>query len=507
MSLLGLDVGTTGCKAIAFDVDGVELARSYREYPLQHPRPGWVEISPRVIWQSVCEVLREVNGRAAGDPVAALSISCQGEAVLPVDATGEPLHDFIITFDSRTQPQCDRWRREMDPKELFRITGMPLHPMYSINKVMWLRENRSDVFRKTWKFLCVQDYLIYRLTGIAATDYSLAARTMALDIVKRDWSDAILAKAGVDRSLLPELHCSGTAVGEITREASEETGLPRKAVVATGGHDQPCGALGAGITRGGMAMNATGTSDVICPALETPITSKAMLDSSFCCYPHTCEDLYCSIAFNLTGGLLLRWYRDALCSEEAAQAAAVGEDPYDAILADMSDEPTDLFILPHFVGSGTPYLDPSSRGAILGLTLQTGKPHLARAILDSLDYEVKLNIDRMERAGIGINTLRAIGGGAKSERWLQMKADLLGKPIITLRTSEAASLGTALLAAKAIGIFPSARAAADALVRTGRTFEPRRAEHERYMGKYQSYLGIYEMLRPFNTKLASGGSA
>ena len=501
MSLLGLDVGTTGCKAVAFDEQGGELARAYREYTLNHPQPGWVEIPVERLWRKVAEVLLDVNSRLTRDPVRALAVSCQGEAVATIDAHGKELYDFIITFDQRTQPQCEWWREKLGARELFRITGMPLHPMYSVNKIQWIKENRETVFDRAWKFLCVEDYILYRLTGETATDWSLAARTMAFDVVRRDWSDDILALAGISRDCLPKVHPSGTAVGVVTPDAAAETGLPLNAVVATGGHDQPCGALGAGIVSRGRAMNATGTSDVVCPAFDEPHLTDAMLASNYCCYPHTCAEQYCSIAFNLTGGLLLRWYRDTLCGEEVRVAAQSGRDPYDIILAGMAPDPVDTFFLPHFVGSGTPHLDPHSRGALLGLTLETTKPQVTRAVLDSVNYELKLNIDRMEEAGIEIAELRAIGGGAKSETWLQMKADVFNKPVVALKTQEAASWGAAMLAGHAIGLFPSVRDAAESLVKATRTWEPDPERSRVYAEKYQRYVGIYEMLKAFNQQL------
>ncbi|MBI4243741.1 MAG: hypothetical protein HY606_06585 [Planctomycetes bacterium] len=502
MSLLGLDIGTTGCKAIVFNEGGQVLSCAYREYSLSHPRPGWVEISPHLIWDKVSEILREVNSKVRRDPVKAVSISCQGEAVLPISENGEELYNFIITFDSRTQPQCDWWRQNMGAKKIFSITGMPLHPMYSINKIMWLKENEHEIFQKTWKFLCVEDYIIYRLSSETATDYSLAARTMAFDVVKREWSNKILEKAGIERRLLPSVYPSGTAVGKVTEEVAKETGFNNRVIAATGGHDQPCGALGAGIVSPGMAMNATGTSDVICPAFPKPILNEDMLKFNYCCYPHTCEDYYCSIAFNLTGGLLLRWYRDTLCYEEREKAMKTGQDPYEIILSEMSDEPQDLFILPHFVGAGTPYLDPNSRGVILGLTLETKKPHLARAVIDSINYEMNVNIDRMEEAGIEIKELRAIGGGAKSKKWLQMKADVFDKPVVSLKVSEAASLGTAILAGKASGIFKSTQEAVDRLIKIEKVYEPDASEHNQYQEKYQRYLKIYDLLREFNREIS-----
>jgi xylulokinase len=279
-----------------------------------------------------------------------------------------------------------------------------------------------------------------------------------------------------------------------------QAGFTGRVLVATGGHDQPCGALGAGITRPGNAMNATGTSDVICPVFPQPVLSAAMLASNFCCYPHTGEDRCCSIAFNLNGGLLLRWYRDVFCHEEREAAKAAGQDPYDLIFNSMHPEPADVFVLPHLVGAGTPYLDPDSRGSILGLTLETDKPKLARAMVDSINYEMKINIDRYEAAGVAISELRAVGGGAKSAKWLQMKADVFGKPVAALESSEAAATGAAILAGKALGLFKSAAAAAEQLVKVKRVYAPVDAAHRRYLEKYAVYSGIYELLKAFYRK-------
>ena len=503
MTLLGLDIGTTGCKAVAFDEAGHELARSYREYPLSYPRPGWVEISAELIWHNACRVMQEVNAQLTGDPVRALAISSQGEAVLPIAADGTPLHNFIITFDNRTLPQSAWWANELGAERIFRITGMPLHPMYSLNKIMWLVAHEPSLAARAWKFLCVEDFLIYRLCGEAVTDPSLAARTMALDITARDWSEEILQHAGISRELLPAILPSGSAVGTVTPSACRETGLRPGTIIATGGHDQPCGALGAGAVRAGMAINATGTSDVLCPAIAAPLLNAAMLQSNYCCYPHTGEDVYCSIAFNLTGGLLLRWYRDTLCAEEVREAHDGGHDPYDLLLSRMAPHPATAFFLPHFVGAGTPYLDPQARGALVGLTLDTDKAALTRAVIDSTNYEMKLNIDRMEAAGIAINELRAIGGGAKSSTWLQMKADVFAKPVAVIQTTEAAALGAALLAGKAAGLYPSARAAAEHLVHPGTTYYPNAQQHERYLQRYGHYQRIYQALTDFHRDLST----
>ena len=503
MSLLGIDIGTTGCKAIAFDLEGRMIAQAYREYALIHPQPGWSELDINELWQNVSEAIQDVNTQVQADPVKTLSISCQGEAVTAMDSRGQPLCNFSVSFDHRTIPQAKWWQENLGAERLFKITGMPLHAMHSINKIMWYKENHPELYTKTVRFLCVEDFINYKLTGVYATDWSLAARTMTFDIINKCWSDEILQAAGVDKSLLPPAYLSATAIGRVSNKIAGELGFLKTVIVATGGHDQPCGALGAGITEPGIAMNAIGTSDVICPAFAEPILSDKMLTGNYSCYPHVTADRYVSIAFNLTGGLLLRWYRDNFCQQEMLDAAETERNVYDIIIKEASSQIKSIFFLPHFVGAGTPYLDSCSRGALVGLTIDTTKQDISRAVLDSANYEMKLNIDLMNEASMGIKQLRAIGGGAKSTKWLQMKADTLALPVSSMQITEAASLGAAILAGISVGVFKNAREAVDSMVRIGQTYYPDAKQAGFYAARFQEYKMIYPALKNFN-KIISG---
>lgn len=308
MSLLGLDVGTSGCKAIAFNEEGTLLSGAYREYSLLHPEPGWAELDVNLLWKRIKEVILEVANGTRSDPIKALSVSTQGEAVIPVSKDGKPLYNFSVSFDKRSEPQCQWWQQEIGKEEIFQITGMPLHPMYTINEIMWLKENRPDIYRKAYKFLCVEDFVIFKLGAFPAINHSLAARTMCFDVREKKWSEKILSLAEVDEELFSELKPSGCPVGKVSSKIAEELNLKKDVVIVTGGHDQPCGALGAGVVSPGLVMNAIGTSDVLCPAIKEPLLSKKMLENNYCCYPHTCPDIYTAISVNLTGGLLLKWY-------------------------------------------------------------------------------------------------------------------------------------------------------------------------------------------------------
>jgi xylulokinase len=324
---------------------------------------------------------------------------------------------------------------------------------------------------------------------------------MAFDVEKKRWSREILRAAGVEESLLSPAHPSGTVIGTLKRGLAAELGLPGRVAVVTGGHDQPAGALGAGIAESGTAMNAMGTVDAVCPVFATVSFSDAMLADNYAVYPYTREGLYCTIGFNLTGGLLLKWYRETLCREEERTAREAGANPYDVILSGMSESPKDLFVLPHFVGSGTPTLDPFSKGAIVGLKISTTKSDLTRGIVDSINLEMKCNLERMAANGIPIREVRAVGGGAKSDAWLALKASCFGVPVRRPRVQEAVSLGGALLAGAAAGVFSSVAEAAKAMVAMGDTFEPDPRLHAVYEEKYGKYRELYGRLADFNRSL------
>jgi xylulokinase len=500
MSLMGIDVGTTGCKAVAFDERGRVLASAYREYPLVQPHEDWVELEPELIWRCVKETLREAGSALVQDPVTAIGVSSQGETVTAVDASGKCLYNFIVTFDNRTIEQVRFWEATLGKEAVYRITGMPLHPMYSINKILWIRSHLPDVFNKAVKFPLVQDFVISRLCGEYAIDFTLAARSMAFDVRALRWSPEILAAVGVEEDRLSRAVPSGTIVGRLRKGLQQELELPDVPIV-TGGHDQPCGALGAGITGSGTAMNATGTVDAICPVFSGLQFSPKMLADNYAVYPYAIQGLYCTIGFNLTGGLLLKWYRDTLCQEEERAAKARGRSVYDEILGGMAASPKDLFVLPHFVGSGTPHLDPLSKGAIVGLRVSTSKADLTRSILDSIALEMKLNIERLRSNGIPITAIHAVGGGAKSDRWLRLKASCFGMPIRRPRTQEAVSLGAAVLAGWATHRFSDVRQGAEAMIALSDTFEPDPTLVRVYEDKYAKYRELYPVLSGFNKRL------
>jgi xylulokinase len=503
MSLLGLDVGTTGTKGVVFDLDGRILASAYREYPLISPRPGWQELDPNHVWLCVKAVLAEVARATRNNPIRSLAVSCQGEACHPVARDGTCLANSPATFDARTADKPAWWLRHKSRYDILRISGVPLHGMYSINKILWFKEHRPDVYAKAWKFLCYEDYVHLRLGLDPVMSHPLAARTMAFDIHAGDWSDELLGIAGIDRGLFPRNAPSGRVVGTIPNSIADEIGLPHGVIVATGGHDQPAGALGAGILESGEAMYATGTVECICTIFKSFTLTPEAVEGNVCCYPSCVPGLYASLGFNFTGGSLLRWYRDTFAGAEIQEARATGRDVYDILCEKVPAEPEHLLILPHFTMTGTPYFDTAGRGAILGLTLNTPREQIVSAILSGVTYEMKLNLELLHSAGVSIDRLRAVGGGAKSPVWVQRKADIMGVPVAVLETTEAASLGVAMLGGAAAGIIPDLSSMAKRVVRIKHVYEPDAKRHAMYQRLFAAYRELYPAIKAINHQLAA----
>ncbi len=443
---MGLDVGTTGCKAVAFDERGRELARAYREYPTLTPREGWAELDSRVVTDRCLEVIRETAGACADDPVRGMSVASQGEAFTPVGAGGEMLANAMVSFDTRAADLAETWSVEFGREKLYRITGHTAHPMFSLFKLLWLRDNEPEIWSRAERFLCFEDLVHLRLGLEPAISWPLAGRTMLFNILTHDWDDGILSEVGLDRSKLARPVASGSVVGTVPAGAAREIGLGEGVVVAAGGHDQTCAALGAGVTAPGKAMYATGTVECICPAFPEARFSDELFASNLCTYDYTLGGMYTTVAFSLTGGNLLKWFRDEWGAREVEEARRTGEDPYDVILRMADTAPSNLMVLPYFTPTGTPYFDARAKGAILGLRLTSTRAEVLRALLEGLAFEMRLNIDILARSEIHISEFLATGGGAKSRVWTQLKADVLNTPITTAAHTESGCFGAAMLA-------------------------------------------------------------
>lgn len=494
MSLMGIDVGTTGCKAVAFNQEGKILCSAYREYPLHSPQPGWAELDGNRVWEDVKICIGKVAQETKHDPISAIAVSCQGEAVSPIDRNGTILHNALISFDNRTEPYVPLWEEKFGREKIFQVTGQPLASVFTALKLQWIREHKPEVLKNAKAILGFEDLVMYRLGMPPTTDYTLAARTMLFDVPNKRWCPEFVEFAGIDPSIMPELKPSGTLLGTIPDAIASELGLPKGTQVVTGGHDQPSQMLGAGVTESKDAAYGIGTVECIGPAFSELILNDVMLENNICVYHHTCPDLYISLVYNFTGGCLFRWYRDTFGQDELRRAEAAGRDVYEILTEEASDKPTSILVLPHFTTSGVPHFDTRTKGVIVGLTLGTTKGEITRAILEGITYEMRMCVELLDKAGVDVTILRATGGGAKSPFWLQIKADIFGKPIAVPAVSEAGCLGCAILAGSATGVYSSIREAAHQLARIETTYEPNEQNHKLYTERFEWYKELYPRL-------------
>ena len=505
MTLIGLDIGTTGCKAIVFDVQGRILGQAAREYAIWMPHPHWAEQNAERVWQLAWESLEEAVAQAAdpgGAGPPALALSVQGEAVIPVDGQGRALRPAILGMDTRTGAENEWLAERLGGEALFRRTGMPIHTINTLPKLLWLQRNEPEVWSSAQQFLLYEDFLLRRLGGQATIGHCLASRTQMYDLAAGDWAGDLLEACQIDVGrLAPLAPAEGGVVGAMRPELAHALGLQGEVLLVSGGHDQACAALGSGVIAAGRAMVSTGTAEVVEVATETPALSDALREGGISIYRHVVLGLYLAMTLNHSGGLLLRWFRDTLCRWEREWAEETDQDAYDVILSDVPEGPTGLLVLPHLAGSGTPWLDTESRGAILGLTFATTQGEIAKALLEGLCFELRTNLDLLRAAGAAIDELHAVGGGARSPLWLQLKADICGVPLRVPQVTDAACLGAALLAGVGVGAYPDLRSAVAQTVHLERRIEPLAESVVAYEARYELHRQVYPALKDLQRQL------
>lgn len=502
MSLIGVDVGTTGVKAVAFSLKGEQIASAYEEYPLLFPFPGAAELDSRRVASAALRVIGQVAASARHDPPRAVAIASQGEAFTPLDAQGEYLANIMTSSDTRGLAYVQGFVERIGVERLHQITGHTAHPMHSVFKLLWLKERRTDVWSATRKLLFAQDLVAHALTGETATDHSMAARSMLFDVRRREWSRELLEAIELPVERLPTALPAGTPIGKVLPSVAAQTGLGPDTVVALAGHDQPAGALGCGAHTPGAASYAIGTVVCVTPALERFVANRALREANLAVYPHVTPNTYTTVAYNLTGGSALRWLRDNLFPDVARSAHDEGLDPYDRLIELASPSPAPLVLLPHFGPTGTPHNNALATGVLAGITLSTDRAEIVRAVLEGVAYEMRWNLDILAASDVPVAELRAIGGGSRSPVWMQITADILGVPLTSMRVSEATCMGAALLAGSALGVLDAAQAAAQ-WARPSRTFAPQPDVAPAYADRFEVYKALYRALEPIRAPLHS----
>lgn len=492
MALLGIDLGTTACKAAAFDSDGRIIAKARREYTIIRPRYQWAEINPHELLDAVKSAVYEVNS-SCEERISAISFSSQGEGVVPLDENFKPVGNIIVSYDRRAVRQTEKLRQILGEDFFYETCGQILSSAGTAPKIMWILENLPAVEKRPSHFACVGDYVLSCFSGRPIIDYSLAARTMLFDVHSYQWSEKALDAAGINCGMLSKIEKAGTAVDRISPHIAEELKLSTDAIIAAGGHDQPCAMLGAGATGKGEAVYSLGTTETL--VCGTGRFVENLKNYGLPCYPHVIENEYITLPGNFTGGIILQWYKEQFGGLETQIALDTNRDVYDVILDSVEDTPSKLLILPHFTVTGSPYNDADSTGVILGLQLDTKRGEFIRGLLEGVTYEILLNIRLLSDLGINITLLRAIGGGVKSRKIAQLKSDILGIPLMVPKNTEATCKGAALLAAKAAGLIDDVKTGWIDENENAELYLPNKENNDYYCRQFEKYRMLYPAVK------------
>lgn len=495
--LLGLDAGTTAIKGILFNEEGKSVAQGSFEYNLETPKSDFVELNPHIYWEATKKVIRQTLGKSKIEPekIKALAISSQGETLICLDKKGNPLRKAIVWLDNRSKKEAEDIKKEFGVKEIYQITGQPeVVPTWPATKILWIRRNEAHIFKNVFKYLLVEDYLIYKFTGRFVTEGSVVSSSLMFNIREGRWWDDILKFIGISSDLLPTLMESGKIVSQLSKRAVKEIGLSSNTLIITGAFDHAAGSIGAGNIAPGIITEMTGGALAICATIKKPIFDPLRRVP---CQYHAIRNRYFLLPWCQTAGMVLKWFRDEFCQEEVKLARKKRMDVYD-ILTEKAEKiapgSEGLIMLPHLSGTACPEFNPSAKGVWFGFTLKHTKAHFIRSIMEAIAYMLKGNIKLLENLGVKVEEIRSLGGGAKSRLWCQIKADTIQKPIITLKESESACLGAAILAGIGSNIFKNFEEATEKMVRLKEKILPQSKNFKLYEKNYQSYLCIYQNL-------------
>jgi xylulokinase len=494
MYLVGIDVGTTNTKTVIFDVEtGHICAVGSCRSIARHPVAEWSEFDAEDLWRTVLQSIQAaIQHCERPERIMAISVASMGESAFPVDVDGNVLHAAIAWYDQRTVAEAQRWENIAGRERIFTITGHIPRPTYGVNKLLWLRNHVPQVFERIHRWLSIEDFVLWKLSGSFATDYSIASRTMLFDQHTLTWSEPLLQQAGLPAAWFPPAFPSGTAIGTVRKEVAEKTGIPQQTIVCTGGHDHLCGALATGVTRPGQLLESMGTASVILAVSNAFSPDRESFEAGYTSYAYVLQNTYVTLGTLDFAGGALEWIVTLLYGQ--GKQGTVSPEIYAQALREAAEVPQGsrgAIILPSFLGSGTPYGQRSARGAILGLTPSHNRPELLRALMEGLAFWLRDNVEMFCNLGIAPPRpeITVIGGTTQAAPLLKIKADITGCPIKVPQITEAAATGAALLAGLGANIFHSGEEAASAVLHTVQIYEPNTRAVEIYNTIYeQTYL-------------------
>lgn len=492
MSLLAIDMGSSSCKAVVHALDGRVLGEACRAYSPTVPAPSWAELPADTFWQAFRHVTRVLSGSVTNDPIEAVGISSHGETFVPVDRHHQPLSPAILNMDNRAVAQAERLKKILDPKRIFEITGLVVHPMYPVPKLLWLREHQPELFAKTHQFLPVPSYLLTRLGLPPCVDYSLASRFLAFDVRRKTWSDEILSACNLQVDRFPMPVPAGTVAGQLPSEIATDLELPSRIPVVLGGHDQPCAALGMGVIEPGRVSASLGTYECLLAASREPVINETAYAANLNTYCHVVPDRYVTLAY-FPSGIMLEWFLHLLENESPEAEHSV-----DRVCSGWESRapagPSGLLITPHLLGTCNPDFDPKASGIIAGLRPATSAADIYKGMLEGVACEFATMAELLQRVTGTFRDVYITGGGCRSKLGLELRAALSGCRLHRTSSSDAVCLGTAILAGVGAGKYSDIPRIVEQLVHVAYTVEPDSAVADQYRGYTQQYRLLYASL-------------
>lgn len=495
--LLGIDAGTTSFKGILMNEEGEIISVANQGYDLLAPSSNIVELNAETYWEvfkKVVSRLIQESGIKSGD-IVGISIDSQGETLICLDKNGLPLRNAIVWMDNRSTFEAELMRKEFGLKQVYDITGQPdITATWPATKMLWLKNNQKEIFNNVSKYLLLEDYLMYKLTGRFHCEKSLISSSLYYDIHKGIWWKDMLDFIGISENQLPKIEESGIAIGTLTDNASRETGLHKDTMVVTGALDQISGVIGAGAIHDNDICETTGTALAMCANIETPPPFNENFKVP--CQSHAIKGKYYLLFWAQTAGVVLKWFRDNFVDYRDIDETMNIFARMDADAASVDPGCDGLILLPHLSGAACPEFNPYAKGVFYGMNLNHTREYFIRAVLESIGYMLKEQIDVAESLGIEINEIRSLGGGAKSELWNSIKTNITGKPITTLKNEETAVTGAAILAGVGTGVFDSIESACSKGAAVKGRFYPEEQLVKAYVKPYEKYKKIYKALDP-----------
>jgi xylulokinase len=497
LGLLGIDIGSSGCKAVVFDSSGNILGKSIVTY-WPDTRGVYSELDAEVFWQSAVKAVRDVSTKVGEDRIEALAVSSQGETFICVDGSGKCVCPAIMNTDNRAYGEVDIIKNEIGSEDIYSITGAPLHPMFPLSKILWLKKNKPDIYKKTRYFLSAGDFILFKMGFGAVSDHSLSSRTQLFDINTRRWSGDLLDIIGISEKRLPETYSGGHAVGKLGEEVSDILGLKSGTIVGLGGHDQPCGCLGAGAVGKDDIADSAGTYESLGISSQKPLLTQEARKYSLNSYCHVIKDSYITLAFS-PGSIMAKWFIDKFFDYEMNSAGFdLGK-----IRKDLEEKapygPTGICITPHIIGSINPNWNPDASTVICGITLNAGRKDIYKAIYEGISFELGLNIKVLERLCGDFKSINITGGGSSAGKWVKLRADITGKIFNTMENIESVCGGCAILAGVASEMFRDEKDAVDKFVRIKEEYKPDKEVHKSYDRQRKQYECLYDSLSSYRS--------